>query len=297
MVPTLRTRRGEHLTRKSFPTSLTGTLLIGLMLTTVIGCAQPAQPQQQTQPPQAPKTLTVFAAASLTESFTEIGKQFEADNPGVKVTFNFAGSQQLRAQLEQGARADVFASANAKEMTTAIISDSLVLSGTQHTFVTNRLAVILPRSNPGKITSLADLARPGLKLDFADPSVPVGQYTLDMLAKMSQDATFGATFKDNVVANVVSREDNVKSVVAKVQLGEADAGVVYTTDITPGAAKDLATRDIPDKFNVIATYPIAPLKNAPEPKLASQFVDWVLSSKGQQVLATYGFIPAASAKP
>ena len=271
------------MTRKSFLLSLSHLLVIGLVLMALVSCAQPAQP---------PKTLTVFAAASLTESFTEIGKQFEADNPGAKVTFNFAGSQQLRAQLEQGARADVFASANTKEMTTAIISDSLVVSGTQHTFVTNRLAVILPKSNPGKITSLADLARPGLKLDFADPSVPVGQYALDMLTKMSQDATFGAAFKDKVMANVVSREDNVKSVVAKVRLGEADAGVVYTTDITPDAAKELATLDVPDKFNVIATYPIAPLKDAAEPKLAGQFVDWVLSSKGQQVLTQYGFIPA-----
>jgi molybdate transport system substrate-binding protein len=158
--------------------------------------------------------------------------------------------------------------------------------------VTNRLAVILPKSNPGKITALADLARPGLKLDFADPSVPVGQYALDVLAKMSQDAAYGATFKDKVVANVVSREDNVKAVVAKVQLGEADAGIVYTTDVTPGAAKDLTTLDIPDPFNVIAAYPIAPLKNALEPQLASQFIEWVLSSKGQQVLAQYGFISA-----
>jgi molybdate transport system substrate-binding protein len=276
------------MTRKSFLLSLSHLLVIGLMLMALVSCAQPAQ---------LPKTLTVFAAASLTESFTEIGKQFEADNPGVKVTFNFAGSQQLRAQLEQGAKADVFASANTKEMTTAIISDSLVVSGTQHTFVTNRLAVILPKSNSGKITSLADLARPGLKLDVADPSVPVGQYALDMLTKMSQDATFGAAFKDKVVANVVSREDNVKSVVAKVRLGEADAGVVYTTDITPDAAKELTTLDVPDKFNVIAVYPIATLKDAAEPKLAGQFVDWVLSSKGQQVFAKYGFIPAASAKP
>jgi len=127
--------------------------------------------------------------------------------------------------------------------------------------------------------------------------VPVGQYALDVLTKMSQDATFGATFKDKVVANVVSRENNVKSVVAKVRLGEADAGVVYATDITPDAAKELTTLEVPDRFNVIAVYPIAPLKNAVEPKLASQFVDWVLSPKGQQVFTKYGFIPAASAKP
>ena len=282
----------HHFSRASSPPakspSLLGSVLAsGLMFMAFVGCAQPAQP---------PKSLTVFAAASLTESFGEIGQQFEAANPGVQITFNFAGSQQLRAQLEQGARADVLASANTKEMNAAI-SAALVVSGTQRDLVSNRLAVILPKSNPGKIISLADLARPGLKLDVADPSVPVGQYTLDMLGKMSQAATFGATFKDKVAANVVSREDNVKSVVAKVRLGEADAGVVYTTDITPDAARELTTLDVPDEFNVIATYPVAPLKNTAEPKLASQFVDWVLSSKGQQVLARYGFIPAASARP
>ena len=178
------------MSRKSFLFPLTGILLMSLMLTALVNCAQPAQapqptlPAQPTQAPPTQKTLTVFAAASLTESFTEIGKQFEAENPGVKVMFNFAGSQQLRAQLAQGARADVFAAANAKEMTTAIISDSLVVSETQRTSVTNRLTIILPKSNPGRITTLADLARPGLKLD------------------------------------------NVKSVVSKVQLGEADAGIV-----------------------------------------------------------------------
>ncbi len=272
---------------KSFFTLLSSALVSGLMLMAVVSCRASAQP---------PKSLTVFAAASLTEGFGEMGKQFEAATPGVKVTFNFAGSQQLRAQLEQGAKADVFAAANTKEMISAV-AETLVISGTQRIFVTNRLTIILPKGNPGKITSLADLARPGLKLDLADPSVPVGQYTLDMLTKMSQEAIYGATFKDRVAANVVSREDNVKSVVAKVRLGEVDAGVVYTTDITSDAAKELTALDVPDEFNVIASYPIAPLKNAPEPKLASQFVDWVLSSKGQQVLAKYGFIPAASAKP
>jgi molybdate transport system substrate-binding protein len=262
-----------------FSTRLTNGLLIGLLLVILVACSS-----------ASPKTLTVFAAASLTESFGDMGKQFEAAHPGVKVVVNFAGSQQLRAQLEQGARADVFASANTQEMSAAI-NASLVVFGVERTFVRNRLVVISPKSNPGKIAALADLARPGLKLDVADPSVPVGQYTLDMLGKMSQDATFGAAFKDKVVANVVSREDNVKSVVAKVRLGEADAGVVYATDVTPDAAKELTTLDVPDKFNVIATYPIAPLKDAAEPELANQFVDWVLSSKGQQVLAKYGFIP------
>jgi molybdate transport system substrate-binding protein len=176
-----------------------------------------------------PKTLTVFAAASLTESFGDIGKQFEVAHPGVKVILNLAGSQQLRAQFEQGARADVFASANTKEMNAAITA-ALVVSGTERTFALNRLVVIYPKNNPGKITTLADLARPGIKLDIADPSGPVGQYTLDMLSKMSRDAAFGSNFQERVLANVVSREENVKAVVAKVRLGEADAGIVYKTE-------------------------------------------------------------------
>jgi molybdate transport system substrate-binding protein len=239
------------------------------------------------------KSLTVFAAASLTESFGNIGKQFEAAHPGVKVVFNFAGSQQLRAQLEQGAHADIFASANSQEMN-AVMAASLVASGTQRTFARNRLVVIYPKSNPSQIAALTDLARPGLKLDIADPSVPVGQYSLDMLSKMSRDPAFGSDFRDRVMANVVSREENVKAVVSKVRLGEADAGVVYTTDVTREAAKELGTLDVPDKFNVIATYPIAPLANALEPELARQFIDFVLSPTGQQVMVNYGFIRVQS---
>jgi molybdate transport system substrate-binding protein len=176
-------------------------------------------------------------------------------------------------------------------MNTAIGS-SLVVSGTQRIFARNRLVVIYPKSNPGRITSLTDLARPGLKLDLADPSVPVGQYTLDMLTKMSQDPSFGPTFKERVVANVVSHEENVKSVVAKVQLGEADAGIVYATDVTGQPAQELRTLEIADRFNPVAVYPIAPLANAPEPELARQFIELILSPSGQQTLVKYGFITA-----
>ncbi len=236
------------------------------------------------------RTLTVFAAASLTESFTEMGKQFEAAYPGAKVVFNFAGSQQLRAQLEQGAPADVFASANTKEMNAAIAS-SLIVSGTQKTFVRNRLVVIFPKDNPARIETLADLARPGLKLVVADKAVPVGQYTVDMLAKMSDDPAYGADFSDKVQANVASRENDVKAIVAKASLGEADAGVVYSTDASAAADK-LGSLAIPDQFNQLATYPIAALAKAPLPDLAQQFVDLVLSDAGQQLMEKYGFIPA-----
>ena len=232
--------------------------------------------------------LTVFAAASLTDAFNAIGEQFKQQHAGVTLEFNFAGSQQLRTQLEQGAVADVFAAANTKEMNTAIQSD-LVISGTPQTFARNRLAMIVPRDNPGGIADLKDLGRPGLKIVLAAASVPVGGYALTSLDKMSAD--FGATFSQTVIANVVSYEDSVKQVVAKVQLGEADAGIVYTSDVTPATAEKVAKIDIPDKYNVLATYPIAVLKAAPNAELAQAFMAYVLSVQGQAVLSQRGFIP------
>jgi molybdate transport system substrate-binding protein len=239
--------------------------------------------------PAPGQKLTVFAAASLTDAFNEIGGKFKQQNPGVAFDFNYAGSQQLRTQLEQGAVADVFASANTREMNAAIDS-GLVVSGTPKTFVRNRLAVIVPKDNPGGINELKDLSKPGLKIVLAAPGVPVGGYALTVLDKMNAD--FGVTFSQTVLSNVVSSEDNVKQVVAKVQLGEADAGIVYSSDVTPDAAEKVTKIDIPDKYNVLATYPIAVLKGTPQADLASQFIDYVLSAEGQAILAKWGFIPA-----
>lgn len=242
-------------------------------------------------PAQAPATeqkLTVFAAASLTDAFNEIGAQFKQQNPGVTFEFNYAGSQQLRTQLEQGAVADVFAAANTREMNGAIQA-ALVVSGTQQTFVRNRLTVIVPKDNPGDIKELKDLAKPGLKIVLAAAGVPVGGYSLSALDKMNAD--FGAIFSQTVLSNVVSYEDNVKQVVAKIQLGEGDAGIVYTSDVTPQVAAQLIELDIPDKYNVLATYPIAVLKSAPQADLAARFVDYVLSPEGQAILKKWGFIP------
>ncbi|CAG0936340.1 Molybdate-binding protein ModA [Thermoflexales bacterium] len=238
------------------------------------------------------QSITVFAAASLTAALTEIGEQFQQQNPGVRVDFNFAASQQLRIQLEQGAVADVFASANTQEMKRAIQA-GLVVSGTQTTFVRNRLTVIVPQDNPGDITELKDLARPGLKLVLAAANVPIGSYALASLDKMNAD--FGATFSQTVLSSVVSYEDNVKQVVAKVQLGEADAGIVYVSDVTPQVVARLIKLDIPDKYNILATYPIATLKFAPQTDLAAKFVDYVLSAEGQAILQKWGFIPRAAA--
>ena len=208
----------------------------------------------------APRTLTVFAAASLTGSFTEMGKDFQAANPGVTVTFNFAGSQALVTQIEQGAPADVFASADHKNMD-ALVTANLVASGYKD-FATNLLVVILPPSNPANVQNLQDLAKPGLKLVLEDPSVPAGNYARQILANMSKDPTYGTDFSTKVLANVVSNETDVKVVVSKVDLGEADAGIVYVTDAI--ATTDLKTIAIPSNYNVIAQYPIAPVEKDSE---------------------------------
>lgn len=285
--------------RRPLPARRLSVIALGFIL--LAACAAPTASPTTTAPVAGAagtvqQKLTVFAAASLTESFTELGEQFEAAHPGVTVLFNFAGSQQLRGQLEQGAQADVFASANNKEMNAAVQS-SLVISGTQTTFARNRLVVIFPKDNPARVATLADLAKPGLKLVVADKAVPVGQYTLDMLARMSQDPAYGADFEDKVQKNMVSHENDVKFVVAKVRLGEADAGVVYSTDVTAAAGQDVTSLAIPDPFNQLATYPIAALAHAPQPELAQAFIELILSEDGQQVLASYGFIPREAGQP
>jgi molybdate transport system substrate-binding protein len=235
-------------------------------------------------PEPEPQTLIVFAAASLTDAFTEIGNAFEAAHDGVTVTFNFAGSQALRTQIEEGAPADVFASANIKEMDT-LVTGSFVAQGLPQIFLTNKLVVILPADNPAGIAMLEDLAQTGIKLVLAAEEVPVGNYSRQALEKMN--ASFGADYKDKVLANVVSNEDNVKQVVAKVQLGEADAGIVYTSDAI--AAPELKSVEIPLDLNVIANYPIAPLVDSANTELAAQFVEYVLSADGQAILEKWGF--------
>jgi len=279
-------------------------LLSVLLITTLTSCASsgtgsvsinnsgqtssPTEPSIITTTPTAKQTLTVFAAASLTGAFQEIGKNYETTNPGVKVNFNFAGSQILRTQLEQGALADIFASADQMNMD-LLVTENLVAANTYQDFVTNQMIVILPPGNPAKVQALGDLAKPNLKLVLADTSVPAGNYARQILSIMSKDPVYGADFSTKVLKNVVSNETDVKQVVTKVELGEADAGIVYTSDAI--ADPRLASISIPDKFNVIASYPIAILSSAPEPNLAAAFVAYVLSPAGQTILIKWGFTP------
>lgn len=249
-----------------------------------IGCAPTRSPAGTS----APITLNIFAAASLTEAFTEIGRAFTAANPGVDVVFNFAGSNQLATQIAAGAPADVFASASPIQMST-LMDTGQVSRGTPRTFARNRLVVITPRENRAQLTTLADLAEPGIAIVFAAREVPVGQYTLDFLDKTAADPTLGEGYREAVLANLVSYEQNVRAVLAKVSLGEADAGIVYTSDVG-AAAHQITQIEIPDHLNTVAAYPIAALHASANPSLAQQFVDYVLSPQGQEVLRNYGFI-------
>jgi molybdate transport system substrate-binding protein len=234
--------------------------------------------------------ITVFAAASLTDAFTEIGEAFQDANPDANLTFNFGGSQDLRTQLEQGASADSFASADAKQMDMAVASG--VAASESTIFAHNRLVVIVPKSNEAEIKALQDLATPGVKIVLANPDVPVGNYSRQFLEKASQDPTVGATYGDNVLANVVSEESNVRQVAAKVQLGEADAGIVYSSDVTAELAEHVTKIDIPDELNQIAAYPIALTADAANASAAQAFIDFVLSVEGQDILVAHGFLPA-----
>lgn len=253
------------------------------MTLVVAGCALATAPV--TTAPEA-RALTVFAAASLTDAFTEIGENFDTANPGVTTTFNFAGSQALRTQIEEGAPADVFASANQSEMD-ALVTSAHVAEGTPQVFLTNKLIVILPADNPAAIDNLESLANSGVKLVLAAEEVPVGRYTREALELMNSQ--FGSNFKDKVLGNVASNEDNVRQVLAKVQLGEADAGVVYKSDAV--SAPELQTIEIPNDLNVIAAYPIASLTESANADLATAFIEYVISPDGQAILEKWGFTP------
>jgi molybdate transport system substrate-binding protein len=239
----------------------------------------------------AGKGVTVFAASSLTDAFTEIGQTFESETGG-GVTFNFGGSSDLRGQLEQGATGDIFASADTNQM--GLAKTSGVVTGDGTVFAHNRLVVIVPKANSAGIATLQDLVRDGVKVVLADETVPVGKYARAFLTAASADPAYGSDYSDNVLANVVSNASNVKEVASAVQLDEADAGIVYKTDVTTDLEADVTTIEIPDSVNQIATYPIAVTANAGEKDVAQAFIDFVTSSEGQDILAGHGFIKAAN---
>jgi molybdate transport system substrate-binding protein len=227
--------------------------------------------------------LTIFAASSLTAAFEDMATVFKTQHSGVDITFNFAGSSTLATQITQGAPVDVFASADTKQM--QVVADAGLFADEVTVFTHNRLVVITPEDS--KIETLEDLAKPGVLLVLAEANVPVGKYSRQILENLN--GVYGADFSDNVLKNLVSEEPNVKQVATKVELGEADAALVYVTDAA--TLQNIRTIDIPDENNVLATYPIAVITTSKERELAQSFVDFVLSETGQQSLTKYGFLP------
>jgi len=241
---------------------------------------------------QSPDEITVFTAASLTGAFGEIGEMYENET-GIHVAFNFDGSQALRTQLENGAYADVFASANMKQMN-ALRESGVVNNSSVAIFTKNKLALIVPKDNPANIRNLTDLARPGVKIVMGTKDVPVGDYALQIIAKLGNDSAYGPDYETDVLANVISQETNVNYVVTKVALGEADAGFAYVSDVTQDMISKIDKIVIPDEYNIIAEYPMGMLMESKYPAESQRFMDLVMSDEGRAVLEKYGFDPVES---
>lgn len=237
----------------------------------------------------APVRLTVFAAASLRESFEALARSFEAGHPGTRVALSFGGSQELRTQVEQGARADVFASADAAHLEALGRAGHLAEEG--RVFAHNTPVLVVSAAAVPPIASLAELPR-ARRIVLGAAEVPIGRYTARLLDNAA--ARLGADFRARVEARVVSRELNVRQVLAKVALGEADAGVVYRTDARTAAPDAVRVVELPADVNVVADYPLAPLKASAHPALARAFVAHVLSPEGQAALARAGFTPVGT---
>lgn len=223
-------------------------------------------------------TITVFAASSLTAAFTKIGSDYEAANPGTDVTFDFGSSTDLAAQIQSEGTADVFASASSAAMDT-VASDPGVTDRAD--FVTNRLVVVTPPGDPGGVGSIRDLAAPGVQVILGAVGVPVGDY--------ARQALQNAGVAEEALANVVSNEEDDASIVAKISAGEADAAIVYTSDVT--TASGLRSVPIPDAVNVVATYPIAVVSGSSQTAAARAFVRYVTGPSGQATLRGFGFGP------
>lgn len=255
---------------------LVATLAAGLLLGTVAACGSSDTDTTSGTGPDAsqPVTLTVFAAASLKTSFTAIGKAFEADHDGVTVTFSFAGSSDLVAQIQQGAPADVFASADTKNMDKATADD--LVAGSPADFAANTLQIATPPDNPADIDSLDDLADPDVKVVICAAEVPCGA------------AAAGVEAAGGVDITPVSEEQSVTDVLGKVISGEADAGLVYVTDVKAAGDQVLGVT-FPESGEVVNTYPIAALSGSDHPEVARSFADFVKGPEAQAILAAAGF--------
>jgi molybdate transport system substrate-binding protein len=270
---------------EAIPRSRGGALLVLLSLLALPSCSErgAAPGKEQAAAPAAAQKLTIFAAASLRNAFEALAGDFRRAHPGVAITFNFAGSQELRTQIEHGAPADVFASADHQHL------DALIAQGLARPaalFARNHLVIAVPEGAT-EVKELQGLPR-AQRIVIGGPEVPVGRYTREMLARATAR---WPGFEQEVMSRVVSQELNVRQVLAKVALGEADAGIVYHTDAAASPAK-VDVIAIPPDLGVTAEYPISVLAGASP--AAQAWVEHVLSPAGQQALARFGFEPASA---
>ena len=257
-------------------------LIVAVILTVGLAGQQGAQAAGKQE-------LQVFAASVMTEAFEALAQEFERTHPQVDVKTNFAATSVLRFQVEQGAMPEVFESADLKNITA--LQQGGYIVGKIEPIAHNRLTVIVPASNPAGIRSLADLARPNLTLVACAQEVPVGAYTLQVLDKLQASGKFGKDYRRRVTANFRSLEPNVKGIVTKVVLGDADAGICYASDVNPEVAKRVKVIPIPEKYNVLATHYIGVVKGCRNPALGREFIKLVLSPMGQHILKCKGLVP------
>lgn len=249
----------------------------------------PAREAAATTDTGGERELVVFAVAPFTEALEVIGSDFHARHQDITVKFNFAGGPQLSQQVNEGATVDVIAFHDA--LLPMLVQTGRVISGTERTIARSRPVIVVPIGNPGQLTTLQDLAKPGLKVVLGSKETAIGQHALAFLNRAAQDSHLGPTYKDAVLANVVSYEASVRAVLAKVIVGEADAAIVYASDAAGKEADKVQQIPIPDNLLTMADFKIAPIEDSEWAAQAREFVDYALSTDAQTVLANYGFIP------
>jgi len=272
--------------------------LLAIVVTLVLaGCSSGASPSPSSPPSTTPASataaaqvdLTIYGASSLTGVLAKVKTAYEAAVPGPTLTISTDSSTALETKIEQGAPADVFLSADTTNPKTLV--DKGLADGDPVIFAGNKLTVIVPTSNPAGIQSPADLAKTGVKVIAAGDNVPITKYATQLVANLAREPGYPADFVAACTQNIVSKEDNVKAVVGKIELGEGDAAIVYVTDAK--ASTKVHTVDVPDSANALATYDGVVVKGSANPAAAKAFLDWFAGPDGQAILSSFGFLPPA----
>jgi molybdate transport system substrate-binding protein len=266
-----------------------GPVLIACSIASGVASSAPT-PAASTASSVSAADLTIYGAASLKRALDKAKAAYETANPGTKLTISTDSSAALETQIEQGAPADVFLSADTTNPKKLV--DKGLASGAAVTFAGNKLTIVVPTSNSAGITSPKDLAKPGVKVIAALDTVPITKYAMQLVGNLARQADYPADFAAAYTANIASREDNVKALIAKIELGEGDAGVVYMTDAK--ASTKVKTVDVLDAANVPAAYDGVVVKISKNPAAASAFLDWFAGPDGQAILSGLGFLPPPS---